>query len=189
MLAYVFWHWPLHAVEASEYEVNLTAFHRSLAANRPPGLIRSAVFRSSGAPWTSAATRAYEDWYLLEHSAAIDSLNEAAVSGARKVHHDAAARDVAGAAGGLYQLRTGDPEVSAARFAWWLTKPRGTGYEDFYARLEPWTAQPGTSLWRRQMVLGPSPEFCLLTPHIWHLPADFASVSITLESLWPPPKG
>jgi hypothetical protein len=45
-------------------------------------------------------------------------------------------------------------------------------YEDFYARLKPWAEEPGVSLWRRMMVLGPPPEFCLITPSEVELPAE-----------------
>ena len=51
-------------------------------------------------------------------------------------------------------------------------KPAGMPYEDLYARLEKWTNATGVSLWRRMMVLGPPPEFCLITPSKVDLPPE-----------------
>jgi hypothetical protein len=45
-------------------------------------------------------------------------------------------------------------------------------YPELYQRLRPWTDRPDVSLWRRMMVLGPAPEFCLVTPSEHQLPAD-----------------
>jgi hypothetical protein len=153
MLAYLFWHWPAPGVEAGHYADALFAFHRSLAASPPAGLRGSRVFLVEGAPWVPVE-RAYEDWYLLDDFAALGALNEAAVSGARRDPHDAAARLAAGGAGGLYRRLSGS--AGAAGRASWLAKPAGTGYAEFLARFS------GGELWQRQLVLGPAPEFCLL---------------------------
>ncbi len=78
------------------------------------------------------------------------------------------------------------PTLHAAGAARWLAKTRGTGYEEFYARLQPWLDAPGVSLWRRQMVLGPTTEFCLLgADRLPPLPADLLSATTTLERIWP----
>ena len=45
-------------------------------------------------------------------------------------------------------------------------------YAVFYARLKSWVEEPGVSLWRRMMVLGPPPEFCLISPSEVQLPAE-----------------
>ena len=58
-------------------------------------------------------------------------------------------------------------------------------YGDLYARLEPPASRPGASLWRRQMVLGPAPEFCLLAPGRLDLPRELAVTSLELDVLWP----
>jgi hypothetical protein len=113
----------------------------------------------------------YSDWYLLDSSAALDVVNAAAVSGARSQAHDAAARMAVDATGKLLSLSSGDPLMEAGfevRFA----KPKGTSYLDLYERLRPWTSAPGVSLWRRMMVLGPPPEFCLVAPSQVELPLD-----------------
>jgi hypothetical protein len=139
-------------------------FHGALREAGPPGFIGSAVCRSGPVPWLSVGAEVYADWYLLESSAALDPLNEAAVSGRRRRPHDDAARAAAGGAGGLYRLADGVAEIAHARWTAWFSKPEGQAYEELYAEARGWLRQPGSGLWRRQMVLGPAPEFCLAAP-------------------------
>lgn len=185
MLAYVFWHWPQAGVAAAAYEARLLEFHSTLTANKPPGLLRSVVFRVRGADWLGQSLDAYEEWYLTDGSAALDPLNDAAVAPACRAAHDAAARLAAGGTAGLYRLRAGEAALDAARSACWLAKPAGMRYEEFYALLNPLTSQPGIALWGRQMVLGPTLEFCLHTRGTAELPAGMASHRTSLERLWP----
>lgn len=185
MLAYVFWHWPQAESDRAGYEARLAEFQQSLAANPASGFRESAVFRLQGAPWLPTAAGGYEDWYLLEGSAGLDPLNEAAVAEACRAAHDAAARLAAGGTAGLYRLRRGEPNLKAARFAYWLGKPAGTRYEDFYARVEPLTRQPGVTLWGRQMTLGPTPEFCLRAPARVGLPSGLSPLELELRRVWP----
>jgi hypothetical protein len=73
--------------------------------------------------------------------------------------------------GKLLSLASGRPSLEAGfevRFA----KPAGMTYVDLYAHLNTWTAAPGVSLWRRMMVLGPPPEFSIVTPSEIELPAN-----------------
>jgi len=185
MLAFIFWHWPYPEVDSEAYESRLADFHRSLAEAKPEGFQRSVAFRIDGAPWISAADRGYEDWYLLDGSAAVDPLNEAAVGAVCKESHDSVVEFAAAGAGGLYELREGEAKVASCRSALWLRKPRETAYQEFYARLRSYTDRPGVSLWRRHLVLGPTPEFCLLTPGALEpLEAEVVS-SIKLNPVWP----
>ena len=62
---------------------------------------------------------------------------------------------------------------------------RGTSYGEFYARIEPWTSASQTSLWRRQLVLGPTPEFCVLGRAGSEFPADLSPVAVDRTPLWP----
>ena len=120
----------------------------------------------------------YSDWYLVEDSAALDFLNEAAVTGARSAPHDAAARMATSGSGKLMSLVAGEVDNVAeteTRFA----KPRGMGYAELYAALKPLTEQPGAALWRRMMVLGPPPEFCLVSRAQVALPPEFQPESIS----------
>ncbi|MDQ2828434.1 MAG: hypothetical protein M3Y74_05225 [Chloroflexota bacterium] len=175
MLAYVFWHWPRPHIDAGAYEESLVRFHRSLAADPPPGFQRSLSVRVDALPWPDAPAGGYEDWYLLDGSAALDPLNNAAVSGAHKTPHNHAAHAAAGGAGGLYRFQDGALDPGDAPAAAWLGKPDGMGYAAFDVRLRAWTDGVRVGLWRRQMVLGPAPEFCLLVPDGFLPPADAAA--------------
>jgi len=141
-------------VEAARYADALAAFHRALADAPPPGFCASRVFAIEGAPWLPVRS-AFEDWYLVEDFAALGQLNEAAVSGARREPHDAAARGAGGGHGGVYRLLTALGEATPERTTW-CSKPAGISYPEFLGRLPPGEA------WQRQMVLGPAPEFCLV---------------------------
>src|SRR3984893_17894915 len=171
LLAYVFSHRHSGGVESAAYEDSLRRFHEALASAAPSGFIKSTSFRIGGE---------FSDWYLVESSAALDVLNAAAVSGARAAVHDAAARMAAGGAGKLLSLAAGQPSMESGfeiRFA----KPDGMADVDLYARLQTWTGAPGVSLWRRMMVLGPPPEFCLVAPSEVELPADMHPAMLARE--------
>jgi len=181
MLAYVFWHWPRPEIERGQYLDHLTAFHRTLAANKPPGFQRSVVFRIHGADWLKTDGETYEEWYLLDDSAAMDPLNDGAVSGVCEEPHNRVAREAADGTGGLYRLRAGNGDLTDAKFATWLSKPAGVTYKDFYAGLEPLTSQQGVALWGRQMTLGPTSEFCLHS----QTPVNLAgSICVQLNHEW-----
>ena len=162
MLAYVFFHRPAPGVEAPVYEEALRRFHSSLTVAPPPGFIGSSTYRVGGG---------YADWYLVDSSAALEVLNEAAVSGARSASHDAVAHMASDGAGKLLARVSGDTPGGAG-FEMRFSKPTGMAYLDLYQRLKPWTDRAEVSLWRRMMVLGPPPEFCLLAPSEVHLPAE-----------------
>jgi hypothetical protein len=182
VLAYVFWHWPQPQVGVSDYETRLREFHKTLWNHPPPGFRESAVFRVGGAPWIPAE-HGYEDWYLMEGSVALDPLNDAAVAPACRAAHDAAARLAAGGTGGLYRLRAGQAALEKAALGYWFGKPAGMLYDDFYKLLAPITAQPGITLWGRQMVLGPTPEFCLHSPAPVELPSPLRAQPVQLARL------
>jgi hypothetical protein len=173
LLAYVFSHRAAHGVDTTHYEESLRRFHAALASASPSGFISSRTFRAGSV---------YADWYLLENSAALDVLNAAAVSGARTPAHDVVARMAADGAGKLLSLASGQPSTDAqfeARFG----KPAGVQYVDLYARPQTWTSGTGTSLWRRMMVLGPPPEFTLVTPTPPELPSDLNSEVVRREPI------
>jgi hypothetical protein len=184
MLAYVFWHWPCSGVDRKSYEHALLEFHRSLSAPKPAGFQSSAVFRVRGAPWLPAKVESYEDWYVMDGSCALDRLNEAAIASPSKEFHDRAAKRAAGGTAGLYRLRRGQIDFRQSRFAQWLSKPAGTSYDDFYASVSQWTSRPRVGLWGRQMVLGPTPEFCLLSAEKILLAETFNALTLSLEQIW-----
>jgi hypothetical protein len=156
MLAYVFWHRADPSVAVEAYEAELRTFHDKLASARPPGLLRSVAFRVVGVTWLDGDGPCFEDWYLLDRSAALDQLNDAAVGPTCVVAHDTvAARSQAGTAG-LYRLRAGTEAGGTAVTARWFDKPAGVPSAEV-----PRLVVDG-DLWGRMMTLGPTPEFCLL---------------------------
>lgn len=183
MLAYVFWHTAIPEARAEEYERWLKAFHAALHAGSPPGFLGSTNFRIDRAPWLPSTQPVYEDWYLVEGSEALDPLNDAAVSGRRQMAHDRAAALAGNGVAGLYRLRKGRPALDAVRATVWFAKPRGQSYAAFYGSLEPRCETGATTLWGRQMVLGPTPEFCLHGTRRDDLPADLG-ILILLEPVW-----
>ena len=185
MLAYVFWHWPQPVIARAAYEDHLREFQQTLAANKSKGFQQSVVFRIRGAGWLNTSDEAYEEWYLLDDSAAMDRLNEAAVSGACEEPHNRVAREAADGTGGLYRLRAGTENLDQAKFAIWLSKPTGVSYKNFYADLQPLTSLPGVVLWGRQMTLGPTTEFCIHSQNPIELPPGYNGHSISLERVYP----
>jgi hypothetical protein len=164
MLAYVFWHRPAAGVASSDYEQDLTAFHRSLAHQPPSGLLGSAALRASELPWLHGGEGpgGYEDWYLLESWSAVGVLEAAAVSRGHASAHDRVARHAGGGAGAIYKRVEGEADPAAARSAVWVSRPSGQSDPTVADLLEDGMDAGESALWRRCMVLGPAPEFCLL---------------------------
>ena len=182
MLAYVFWHWRYPHIEKLSYQQLLIDFHTALRAQKPVGFDYSTVFQVEHVPWRRIAGEAYEEWYIVENSAALDSLNEAAITGRCREPHHQVARSAAGGTAGLYRLRAS--RITTAHIAYWFAKPSGMSYETVYQTLQPQINQSSGTLWERQMVLGPAPEFCLQTPADTTLPANFTSLKIPLTRIW-----
>ncbi len=184
MLACVFWHWRRPEIERNVYEQSLLRFHQMLAEHKPEGFLRSFAFRVVYASWLPTKSEAYEDWYLVESSAVLDRLEQAAVSGPRQSAHDQAASGALGGTAGLYRLRAGTESLNDARNAYWLAKPTGMNYTGFYNLLAPWMKQSNSALWGRQMALGPASEFCLHAEMNLELAANLNAVHLPLEKIW-----
>jgi hypothetical protein len=160
VLAYVFWHRAAPLIEPPEFEAALARFHAALAEHPPPGFGGSAAFRvSRQTPWIPGFGPAYEDWYLVEDWPALGALNAAAVAGPRRSPHDAVAGESLSGAGGVYGLVSGEA-TPHARHARWLAKLTEVTREDFDTALRA----TGASVWMRQMVLGPAPEYVVRGP-------------------------
>jgi hypothetical protein len=185
MLAYVFWHWKRPEIDREHYETVQRRFHESLAEAPSRGLVGSWTSSVAGIDWVPHGFDAYEDWYLIEGSAALDPLNEAAITGGRALPHDAAATLAAGGTAGLYRLRAGHL-INHVRTASWFSKPSGLSRTALDAEVERAFRGMKFALWMRQMVLGPTPEFCLQTDadapvHVpW--PTD---CQVHLQPVWP----
>jgi len=174
MLAYAFWHHPAAGVAAASYEEALRAFHRTLTG--------SAAFAFRDVPWFPAQS-GYLDWYTVKDFAGLGELNDAAVTGARKEPHDQVARMAGAGFGGLYRLVAGQTDLPRTTSGTWLSKPAGMKYTDFLEQASRLVNR--SSLWQRQMTLGPGPEFCLLGSGGIEAPEAFSPVSIELRQVWP----
>jgi hypothetical protein len=199
VLAYLFWHRPLDSDEVEAYEQAHVAFHRSLAHSQPVGLRGSAAFRMAELPWLApVAGKAYEDWYLVEDYTALGVLGEAAVGRGHRSAHDAVARRYGGGAGGLYGLVEGDRSDSGLgvrlfgedSLAIWVARPPGSRQRMLAELLGDGIDPAHASLWRRQLVLGPAPEFCLIAREApagvapTRLPEGWSAISLGREALW-----
>lgn len=98
-------------------------------------------------PWIGDG---YEDWYLVDDWHSVGVLNAAAVDAAHRGDHDAVAEHAGAGAAGIFALQEGDLDVADAGVAEWSASPLPAPAGEH-------------ALWQRQMVLGPAPEFCLLT--------------------------
>src|SRR5215207_7732103 len=168
MLAYVFWHVPAPGTQAPDYEARLDSFHDSLRAGAPAGLGPTATVALHEVPWLGGAP-GYEDWYLVQDFAALGTLNGAAVSGARRAPHDAAAAAARAGVAGVMGHVAGPLLPAAPGWAAWLTKPAGAAYESFHAELAA-ALDGAASAWQRQMTLGPASEYCVLADAERQLP-------------------
>ena len=183
LLAYVFWHWRQPAASTDAYEAAQLSFQRALADSPSAGFVRSFSHAIAGAPWANNGGEAYEDWYLVRDSAALDPLDEAAVTAGRRAAHDAAASLAAAGTAGLYQLRLGTAPASP-RWAQWFVKPAGVTYPQLFAAVEPALAPVGGSLWVRRMTLGPATEFCVLAREPAALAPPFQMFAFPLRPVW-----
>lgn len=179
MLAYAFWHWKRPDVSIETYEARQGEFQAALAAHPPEGFLRGSTFRIEGAPWAAGGEQAYEDWYVIRGMGSLEALNEAAVTAARQAPHDAVAQLALGGTAGLYGLRAGSP-ITAPPLATWFRKPAGLSYAGLFEALVPIIATAPAALWMRQMVLGPTPEFCLHSKTPVELPPGIAGHTLSL---------
>lgn len=180
MLAYVFWHWPRSGVPVPQYEAALSTFHQTLATRSPAGFQRSSCWRIVDAPWLPSGS-GYEDWYLLDGAAALDSIGPGATMGATAAPHDAAAGMSVGGTAGLYKPAARDQALETGETALWFAKPNGMPYTALLAQLHEVTDR----LWMRVLVLGPTPEFCLLDLDSTPIPAAWQTVLVRRDPIWP----
>ncbi len=171
MLAYVFFHRPAPQAGTIAYEAALRSFHASLISDPPPGFLGSGSYRIGGG---------YADWYMVADSAALDRLSDAAVGDRARSSHDMVAHMSSDGAGKLFTLLSGEPR-SESGFETRFSKPMGMTYAELYERLKSFTARPDVSLWRRMLVLGPPPEFCIASRSELDLPAEMSPQTLPRE--------
>jgi hypothetical protein len=163
MLAYLFWHRPAEGVKDDAYERAQERLHRSLAARPPEGFRGSASYRAPELPWLSGGGAGYEDWYLVDDWAALGVLRQAAVSESHRTAHDEAARPSGPGAGAVYRLDEGEARPADVRHVIWVTPSHhGPELEIAALLLGDGMDRRHAGLWRRELNLGPAPEFCLL---------------------------
>ncbi len=198
MLAYLLWHRPADGVERESYEHACERFHRSLHHSPPAGLRGSAVLRLAECPWLASAQDVhdgtfavvYEDWYLLDDFTALGVLNEAAVAHGHRGAHDGVARRFGSGAGGLYGLLEGHANLADAQRAVWVSRPPGAPPGELAQLLGDGIDPAHASLWRRALVLGPAPEYCLLARETTQgvsptrLPSGWRAVTSERETIW-----
>jgi hypothetical protein len=169
MLAYLFWHERRPEVDSDRYVALLEDFHRALAAAPPPGFRRSWSVTLQTAPWAGGPGEPFEDWYLADDWAALGTLNDQAVRPPRQDPHDAVAAQATNGAGAVYALQHGDLD-GPRPWAGWLAKPDRMPYDTFVPRLLAALEGTGAAVLRRQMVLGPAPEYAVLADREPQLP-------------------
>jgi hypothetical protein len=134
MLAYVFWHWKHLAFNRASTSFDCASSTRHSHTHRPtdsPGR----VSRANKAPWANDGNEAYEDWYIVTGSAALDPLNNAAITPAS----GAARRRRFSGAGGTPVFTVSVPGAHSARQRLHTGSPSpGTGHTSASDKLRPW---------------------------------------------------
>jgi hypothetical protein len=160
-LAYVFFHRPRSAVGRTDYERALARFHIRLARSPTRGVRENAALRLPRAPWDETPPRPlYVDWYTLDGFESLDPIRAVAYRSPWVRAHRAIARRAAEGWGALY-ASTGSarpPELGES-LVWFGAEALAT----FPGGNPLRTGPPEGTLWRRQLALGPSPEFCWAT--------------------------
>lgn len=189
MLAYLLWHRPAEGVEREAYERAAERFHRSLAHTPPAGFCGSALYRTQAPPGLPGEGAVYEDCYLVEDFTALGVLNEAAVAHGHRAAHDEVAHRFGSGASGLYVLREGQVG-GVCDLAIWIARPLGARRAELAELLGDGMDPERSSLWRRALVLGPAPEYCLLAPEppagvaSTRLPEGWTATVCAREAIW-----
>ena len=205
ILKFVLWTWPSAVADAAEYEDHRVKFHQVLAHKKVEGYLGSGLFKIDTAPWAGSFLfenspwlgghkTVYEEWYLFNGSASLDAVNEATIAGPYKDSHAKFLRkDLGGECAGLYYLRSGDLEhalsgITQSECSAWFGKTYAT-YDDLVERLTPIMSSSGSVLWRRLLVLGPTPEFHLDVDASVTLPGDLRPCWVKRTRIWPVQEG
>ena len=189
MLTYVFWHQRDGKVAEEEYRAKLKVFHQILQQQKPQGFFFSTVLRMARLPWMAEGREIYEDWYFVKNSAALDPLDDAAVTGICQEPHHQIAQLAENGTGGLYRLKDGTvnrAQLAAIRYATWFNKPTGMSYQRLYELLHQSQVEQQGMLWQRQMTMGPALEFCLHSSQKSILVEEIEHVQVEAQSIFVP---
>lgn len=184
-LLYIFWSWPRPGTDLSVYGGRLSTFREELETYMGGQLTtETASFRGATPPWLPENVPAFSDWWPMPNSSVLDSLNAGALTSEVKPAHDAIAELYGGGAGSLYDWKKGAPyDPSYVKYTHWFAKPAGMSYADLYGLLAPALEQGNTTLLRRRMVLGPSPEFCLASDSLFELMKPIEAFTLQMTRL------
>jgi hypothetical protein len=147
------------------------------------------VLEMARLPWMTEGSEAYEDWYFVENSAALDPLDNAAVTGICREPHHQVARLASNGTGGLYRLKEGTinlAQMAEIRFATWFGKPLGMSYDKLYEFLHQREYDQQGILWQRQMTMGPALEFCLHSSQKSLLAEEMQGVQVEAQPIFTP---
>jgi hypothetical protein len=156
-----------------------------LNSEKPEGFVEALSFRVDALPWGRQGGSTYEDWYVVDSFGALGALNDATVTGKVKESHDPIAKDYMKGAGGVLRLIQGNLRLRDGRFATWIEKSIGPLYRSYYDDVAGIVGGRSTALWRRQMVLGPSPQFCVHSEEPLEFPPSFRPIKLKLEMVSP----
>jgi hypothetical protein len=165
------------------YEKRLALFLGALNSNKPAGFVEALSFRVVALPWGPPHGVLYEDWYVVESFAALGALNEAAIAGEIRGPHDSIAKGYTKGAGGIFRSINQGIRLHQARYAMWIEKAVGPSYQMFYDEVAKVVGDNRTDLWRRQMVLGPSPQFCVHSEDALRVPDSLRPITSKVEMI------
>ena len=180
-LAYVFWHWPRPEIEVQSYEAKLVSFLRGLDSDNVPGLVDALSFRVGPLPWGPPNASFYEDWYVVKDFTSLGALNDGAISGAAGMAHGSIVKDFMKGTGSIFRLVSGALPLRESHLVTWAEKPIGPSYQSYYDELAKVTMGSRTDLWRRQLALGPSQQFCIHSDGPLLMPQAFNPLTSRVE--------